>query len=452
MDTANSNHAPKKKVAWSKGDKALMIGMVILIGIVTGVALWYKTINAIPTVSVPMPTMPSANAFDYFVAASNAVTDSSKIGFAISKNHTPDSSNPDDRDYSLTEKQAIVRENADPLRTLRTGFAYPYQNPPMRSFNALFPYYAKFRGTARLLALEGQAKDEQGDWSGAVSADLDAVQMGEMIPHGSPLIGDLVGIACQAIGRRPIWNDVDHLNAAQSEASARRLEKIQTLHVPFADVLQEEKWGGQAGLMEIMQKPGWRGNVKSLFGDGSDSGFSRQQQIRLYFISNKTMLDNYTQYMDKTIANTRQPYALSSKLPTLAIPSDPLSQIMLPVFEQARFKDIEGSMVQNRLLTVTLALRAYHLEHGAYPTTLSALVPKYLTHIPDDPFAKSGPLQYKLAETGYLLYSIGPDGTDNGGKPVFDPTKPAPESGGHDQRYNVNADSKGDIVAGINTM
>jgi hypothetical protein len=99
---------------------------------------------------------------------------------------------------------------------------------------------------------------------------------------------------------------------------------------------------------------------------------------------------------------------------------------------------------------VTLALRAYKVEHGGYPSALTALVPGCVDAVPDDPFAASGPLKYRLASTRYVLYSIGPDGKDDGGRPIFDPTKPAPMPGQFDPRYQIMEKSVGDIVAGVN--
>ena len=42
------------------------------------------------------------------------------------------------------------------------------------------------------------------------------------------------------------------------------------------------------------------------------------------------------------------------------------------------------------------------------------LLPKCLAAIPIDPFSNQ-PLVYRRSDTGYLLYSVGPDGEDNGG-------------------------------------
>ena len=79
-------------------------------------------------------------------------------------------------------------------------------------------------------------------------------------------------------------------------------------------------------------------------------------------------------------------------------------------------------------------------------------MPQYLQAVPTDPFALSGPLRYKLAGAKPLLYSVGPDGKDDGGKAIFDRTIPAPTTPeAADRRHAVQENSVGDIVAGVNT-
>lgn len=64
---------------------------------------------------------------------------------------------------------------------------------------------------------------------------------------------------------------------------------------------------------------------------------------------------------------------------------------------------------------LTLALAAYHADHGKYPAELTALAPKYINSIPPDRFTGK-PLIYKRTKTGYLLYSVGVNGQDDGGE------------------------------------
>lgn len=71
---------------------------------------------------------------------------------------------------------------------------------------------------------------------------------------------------------------------------------------------------------------------------------------------------------------------------------------------------------QQRLnLRLAFALAEYKLANGVYPQKLADLSPKYQTAIPDDLFTGK-PLVYKPTKDGYLLYSVGADGKDDGGK------------------------------------
>lgn len=433
-----------------------MIVLGLVLPLVLVVFLWSRAQDRNPNITVPTPAMPATNARDYYIAASNAVVDGKKIDFANGRWDPATKPAGDNHFYSLADKEKLVAENAGAVRTLHTGFQYPYQEPPARSFSALFPHYQKIRALARFLSLQAQVDAEKGDAGGALGASLDAVQMGETLPRGGPVIGMLVGAACQAIGRRQAWEAADKLNAVQARAAARRLESIRAAHVPYADTLQEEKWETQAGLLELMHKPDWpNGLMTPLVGSNPNASnnttawaenVAGTTYIRL--IGKHTILTNNAKWMDQSIADARQPYAVH--LPNPPLPGDPVNQTLLPVYFQTRFREVETD-TQNALLLVTLALRAYRLDHGVYPPTLAALTPGYLQAVPADPFALSGPLRYKLTGPKYLLYSVGPDGKDDGGTAIFDRTKPAPTTaGGSDQRRFVLQDSQGDIVAGVN--
>jgi hypothetical protein len=59
-------------------------------------------------------------------------------------------------------------------------------------------------------------------------------------------------------------------------------------------------------------------------------------------------------------------------------------------------------------------LAVYRAEHGTYPEKLAQLCPNYLKVIPEDPFG-AGPFRYKREPKGYVLYSVGFNGKDDGG-------------------------------------
>lgn len=64
---------------------------------------------------------------------------------------------------------------------------------------------------------------------------------------------------------------------------------------------------------------------------------------------------------------------------------------------------------------LAVALAIYRAEHGKYPARLEELVPKCIAAIPADPLA-DGPLHYRVSGGGYVLYSVGVNGKDDGGR------------------------------------
>ena len=77
----------------------------------------------------------------------------------------------------------------------------------------------------------------------------------------------------------------------------------------------------------------------------------------------------------------------------------------------------EASCLANvRLALTAVALEQFRAAHdNRYPTTLSELAPDYLNTTLMDPF-DGQPLRYRKQGAGYVLYSIGPDLKDDGGK------------------------------------
>ncbi len=68
-----------------------------------------------------------------------------------------------------------------------------------------------------------------------------------------------------------------------------------------------------------------------------------------------------------------------------------------------------------RNLRFAFALAAYRRDNGRYPAKLADLAPRYLPAVPDDIFSGK-PLIYRPSEKGYLLYSVGANGKDDGGR------------------------------------
>ena len=91
-----------------------------------------------------------------------------------------------------------------------------------------------------------------------------------------------------------------------------------------------------------------------------------------------------------------------------------ISMCLLPLFERSPDKAALAE-AQRDIAITALAIKRYQLRHGGLPDRLEALVPEFLPTVPRDWFADA-PLQYRTQPDGsFLLYSVGPDGEDNGG-------------------------------------
>jgi hypothetical protein len=70
--------------------------------------------------------------------------------------------------------------------------------------------------------------------------------------------------------------------------------------------------------------------------------------------------------------------------------------------------------------TLACALERYRLVKGEFPDSLGALIPQFIQTMPHD-IINGGPLQYRRTDNGrFLLYSIGWNETDDGGKVAMD--------------------------------
>jgi hypothetical protein len=93
--------------------------------------------------------------------------------------------------------------------------------------------------------------------------------------------------------------------------------------------------------------------------------------------------------------------------------SEQLSAAILPAVAPV-FAANDRHGAQRQLTLVTLALAIHRVEQGAFPEKLSDLVPSLAATLQVDTF-QGKPLGYQRTDDGFLLYSFGPNGVDDGG-------------------------------------
>ena len=100
-----------------------------------------------------------------------------------------------------------------------------------------------------------------------------------------------------------------------------------------------------------------------------------------------------------------------------------------------RRKSAERHLQERRHGECAFALVAYRMERGAYPESLLDLVPDYLPEPPVDLFSGAAP-RYVREKEGFLLYSVGVNGCDDGGTTYSD------EPNGDDLRLRMPPETR----------
>ena len=112
----------------------------------------------------------------------------------------------------------------------------------------------------------------------------------------------------------------------------------------------------------------------------------------------------------------------------------PHSGMILPTMSLLIAKELHH-VATMRCAQTACAIERYRRSHAEQlPELLDELVPTYLSKVPNDPM-DGHPLRYRRLPMGYVVYSIGEDGTDDGG--VAPANRPKNGKGGWDYTFTV---------------
>jgi hypothetical protein len=120
--------------------------------------------------------------------------------------------------------------------------------------------------------------------------------------------------------------------------------------------------------------------------------------------------------------NNELPRLLTTPVPMPSAPAasriSRITQWMIVGSSAARYLEVDlRARAEERLAAVSIAVRMYRVDHGEWPASLDALVPKYLPIVPRDPCATDAPIGYMLIKHGLpdgkdrpVIYSVGDSG------------------------------------------
>ncbi len=321
----------------------------------------------------------------------------------------------------------------------RTKIRYPVLYDPDQPFSTRLPHLGKLKGIVQTLSLQACAELAAGQTERAFQDVRLMLWLEDSLSDGPTLIDLLVRIACQQIATQPIWEGL-----ARHQWSEEQLKKFQErlLRVNYAQSVHRAMNGERANALTFIQWARKQKNlgdsITSVFGseDGSPVTAANQTAANVagrfvprgwfYFeMANfGTLMDGYFKNVwdsdskvfvpQSDIESDRRLLELFGRDWELGILHHRwFARLMVPALGRTAWKSARAQSTAHQA-ALACALERFYLAEGKYPAALAELVPKYLAKVPHEVVSPE-PMRYRAEAGGYVLWSAGWDGKDDGG-------------------------------------
>lgn len=420
-----------------------------------GGGVWLAGRNVIPTIELKtLPPLPEPNGFDLYAQAGRKFVQANPDIDAWNDVH-PASGQVATARYSLQRRQQWLRTNTTAFALFEQAQQTPTRHPDPALDIGLMgfrygPNYAQYFPLARYkreqettLLLEKRPFD-------ALQCALDVAQMSFDLRQDAHYQGAYLLPTVTWIGLQPIQTKSavpEQLSVEQAHAAMARIQTLLKKRPPLTECVAMTHRQVLAGLRQYWKIPDWREGASLVLNHPRNPTMS-EAKWHARLLAPTEIVGNINDYYDKVEQIAKRPYSQRvSQMPPL--PSEPVSAYSCVRFSEDFIVQETKEKVALDLLLLRLALQAHKLEQGTYPANLTALKSADLASIPVDDFADGAPYHYQRAGKKYKLWSVGPDGIDDGGRAT---TRSHPDMVTHGkfQRLmpGIVRSDKGDYVAG----
>ena len=318
----------------------------------------------------------------------------------------------------------LVRQAAD-RDTCR--FTRDWSRPSM---DMILSEVETLRSESRLLALAARRAAAEGRHADALADIVRIQRLGRHAASESILVLYLVGIALDHVALAELADLLPRLGA--DDAPLLESPEVRDLVGRSLDLLPA-LYGEEAfGLASFAGFADGRMASSEVFGPDQADKVSKVCDVgpifRVFFLPGdldgyRRLMHGFQQLVARREERTdypqmkREAEALEKNL--LEHPPGILSRMMVPALTSV-FQARARSEAAHRAATVLVAATKQRLATGVLPLEPAALgaTPPFM--LPADPFAEGGkPLVMKRSDAGLSVYSIGPDGGDDGGPPPW---------------------------------
>jgi hypothetical protein len=330
----------------------------------------------------------------------------------------------------LRELRAVLAENQAALGLLCSAPASGRSRYPIRledGFLVTLPHLAHMKTAVSLLTAEGLMYATEGKAEKATQAFLVASRVADSLADEPVMVSQLVRYSTWSI-LLPRLEAVLSLTAFSDGQLASLQTAVAGAERPQAAA---RAWAGEqaCGLSVFNDR---KAMEAALFGFQNSRTSPRDLRtaafLSLFRVSGLLARDKafYCETMQKHLAALVLPYPARfvaaqhlGTSPNVTNRFYVFSAMLLPALSKIHTRETEH-LARVRVAAAALAIERFRVAHGgALPERLQQLAPGLCQTAPTDPI-DGQTLRYKTHGTSYAVYSIGSDGTDDGGV-VWDP-------------------------------
>jgi hypothetical protein len=341
--------------------------------------------------------------------------DSEKIGFDL---HDP-------------ELRRFLKRQGGTLSLLRQAAAKPgcsfdrdYGRP---SIWMLLPELGPLRTAARLLALDALCRASDKDYRGAME-DVNAMfRMVEHVGTEPLLISQLVAMAVDGSAIDTLRHVLASGRVPPEDLATIHLPDGMSYRTPLRRAFRMEEAFGLATFAQVGDGRVGLAEIANMSGGESHLGSNPPMLAPLYRVfllgDDVAAQARFAARLDRAAG---LPYDQAKEVveqldqELQAQPGGALTAVLMPALGAA-VEAAARAEARRGTAGVGLALYTYRARNGRFPDKLDDLAPDFIPAVPRDPFDGKA-MKFKRTEQGAVVYSVGPDMTDNSGAP-FDREK-----------------------------
>jgi hypothetical protein len=318
------------------------------------------------------------------------------------------------------------------LAELTEAAKRPHSRFPIRyedTFAALLPHLGPMRGQSQLFSLRASAEVQTGEPQKALDDVLVGLRIGDAVAEEPILISGLVAVAVDRVMEQPIWEGMK--GGVWNEAQLARLDAA-LAKKDFTEVIRHD-FEGERVLSTFGLLQQFTGGVQQQDGVLDMPSGARLRLVSFIGYRNAIAINRLYDEILKH-GTTAFEGASSKYVPTRAgrwdgeefqidgelaflgppSPGNMLARLLVPAVKKASDK-ASAAQAGMDVVRTAIALERFKLAHGKYPASLDELVPALMPRVPLDPFSRKL-LVYRATSDGrFLVYSLGPNGSDDHG-------------------------------------